>query len=82
MLQTEKDSKCRPFQRFDETIEHVILTCSVSSEVHCTERHDRLCAQLYFNTCKEIGVILDNQHRYHHVPIIVETSREGKVTIL
>jgi len=32
--------------------------------------------------CKEIGVKLDNKHRYDYVPKSVETSHEGKVTIL
>jgi len=37
---------------------------------------------LYFNICKEIGVKLDNEHWYDHLPKSVETSYEGKVTIL
>ena len=32
--------------------------------------------------CKEIGVKLDNKHCYDHVPKLVETSHDGKVTIL
>jgi hypothetical protein len=32
--------------------------------------------------CKEIGVQLDNKHRYDHVPISVDTTHEGKVIIL
>jgi hypothetical protein len=39
-------------------------------------------AQLHFNLCKEIGVQLDKNHWYEHVPKSVETSRGGKVTIL
>jgi hypothetical protein len=42
----------------------------------------RVCAQLHFNICKEIGVNLDNEHWYEHVPKLVETSSEVKVTIL
>ena len=41
-----------------------------------------MCAQLQFNVCKETGVKLDNEHWYEHVPKLVETSREGKVTVL
>jgi hypothetical protein len=41
-----------------------------------------VCAQLHFKVCKEIGVKLDNEHWYEHVPKLVETSREGKVTVL
>jgi len=28
------------------------------------------------------GVKIDNEHRYDHVPKAVETSHEGKITIL
>jgi hypothetical protein len=31
--------------------------------------------------CKEIGVKLDNERWYEHVPKLVATSPEGKVTI-
>jgi hypothetical protein len=42
------------------------------------KRHDRTCGQLHFNTCREVGLQLDNEH----VPKLVETSREGKVAML
>ena len=38
-------------------------------------------AQLHFNICKEIRVKLD-KHWYDHVPKWVQTSNEGKDTIL
>jgi hypothetical protein len=46
------------------------------------KRHDRLCAQLHFNICKEPGVQLDEKHWYEHVPKSVETGQGGNVTIL
>jgi len=46
------------------------------------KRHDRICASLYFNICKEIGVKLENKHRYEHVPESVKTNHEIKVVIL
>jgi len=45
-------------------------------------RHDRTCAQLQFNKCKEIKVKLDNKHRYDNVPKSNVTRHESKVTIL
>jgi len=45
-------------------------------------RYDTVCAQLLFNICKDTGVKLDNRHGYDRVPKSVETSPEGKVTIL
>jgi len=46
------------------------------------KRHDRVCAQLRLNICKETGVHMDKKHRYEHVPKSVGTSQGGKVTVL
>ena len=46
------------------------------------KRHDRVCDQLHFNRYKETGVKLHKKHWYQHVPRSVETTQEGKVTIL
>jgi hypothetical protein len=46
------------------------------------KRHDRVCAQLHLNICKGLGVKLDTELWYEHVPKSVETSQVGKVTIL
>ena len=46
------------------------------------QRHDGVCAQLHFNIYQEAGVKLDNEHWYDRLPELVETSREGKATIL
>jgi glycosylphosphatidylinositol transamidase (GPIT) subunit GPI8 len=81
-LNTETDSKCRLCQQFDETIEHIISACPILAEEQYIKRHDRVCAQLHFNICKETGVKLDKKHWYEHVPKSVETSQESKVTRL
>ena len=59
----------------------IISTCPILAKEQYIKRHDRVCAQLHFNICKETGVQLDKKHCYEHVPKSVETSR-GKVTIL
>ena len=41
-----------------------------------------MCAPLYFNIYKELGVKVDSEHWYDHVPKSFETDHEGKVTIL
>ena len=46
------------------------------------KKHDRVCAQIHFNLYKETGVQLDKEHWNEHVPKSVETSQEGKLTIL
>jgi hypothetical protein len=56
--------------------------CPVLAKEQYIERHDRVCAQLHFNICKEIGIKLDSELWYEHVPKSVETGQVGKVTIL
>ena len=82
MLQTETESNCRLCKQFDETVEHIISTCPVLAKEQCINRYDRVCAQLHCNIRKEIGIKLDIELWYDHVPKSVETSHEGKVTIL
>jgi hypothetical protein len=82
ILNTETDSKCRLCKQFDETIEHIIPACPILAKERYIKRHDRKCAQLHLNICKETGVKLDKKHWYEHVPESVETRRRGKVTIL
>jgi len=42
------------------------------------KRHDRVCAQLHFNICKETEVQLDKKHWYEHVSKSVETSQGAR----
>jgi hypothetical protein len=82
ILNTETDSKCRLCHQFEETIEHIISACPMLAKEQYIKRHDRVCAQLHFNICKETGVKLDKKHCYEHVPKSIQTSQGGKVTIL
>jgi hypothetical protein len=56
--------------------------CPILAKEQYIKRHDRVCSQLHFNICKELGVKLDSELWYEHVPRSVETSEVGKVTIL
>ena len=64
-------------KQFDETVEHIVSGCPILPKEQYIKRHDRLCAQLHFNVCKEIGVKLESNHWYDHVPKSTETSHEG-----
>jgi hypothetical protein len=68
ILNTETDSKCRLCQQFDETMDHIISTCPILAKEQYIKRHERVCAQLHFNICKETEVQLDKKHWYKHVP--------------
>jgi len=60
-LNTETDSKFRLCQQSDETIDHIISACPILANEQYIKRHDRVCAQLHFNICKETGVQLDKK---------------------
>ena len=81
-MNTKTDSKCRLCQQFDETIDHTISACPILAKEQYIKRHDRVCAQIYFNICKETWVQIGQNHWYEHVKKSVETSQRGKVTIL
>ena len=61
ILNTETDSKCRFCQQFDETLDHLISASSILAKEQFIKIHDRVCAQLQFNICKETGVQLDKK---------------------
>ena len=82
ILNTETDSKCRLCQQLDETIDRIISACPILAKEQYIKRHDRVCAQLHFNICKEREVQLGKKHWYEHVPKSAETSQGGKVTVL
>jgi hypothetical protein len=56
--------------------------CPILAKEQYIKQHDRVCSQLHFNICKELGVKLDSERWYEHVPKSVETRQVGKVTIL
>jgi hypothetical protein len=65
-----------------KTVDHIISACPILAKEQYIKRHDRVCTQLYFNICKEIGVKLDSELWYEQVLKSVETSHVYKVTIL
>jgi hypothetical protein len=73
----ESDIKYRLCQLFDEAIDHIISACPEPAKEQYIQRHDKVCAQLHFTICKEVGVKLEPW--YENEPKLVETSHEGKV---
>jgi hypothetical protein len=82
ILHAEKDSKCRLCHQFEETVDHIMSVCLVLAKEQYIKQHDRVCAQLHSNICKELGVKLDSELWYERIPKSVETSKMGKVTTL
>jgi hypothetical protein len=59
---TNRNSKHRLCEQFDETGEHIISACPLLAKEQYIMRYDSVCAQLHFNICKEIGIKLNNEH--------------------
>jgi hypothetical protein len=82
ILQTEEDSKCKLCYQCEESVDHIISAGPILAKGQYSKRHHRVCTQLHFNICNEIGVKLDSELWYEHAPESLETSQQGKVTIL
>jgi hypothetical protein len=67
-LQTGTHSKCWICQQFDETIDCIISALPLLVKELYIHRNDTVYAQLHFTIYKEIGVKLENEHWYEHVP--------------
>jgi hypothetical protein len=81
ILNTGTDSKCRLCQQFYETIEHIISACPILANEQYIKRHDRVCAQLHFNICKETGKI-GQKTLVSACTIISRNKPRSKVTTL
>jgi len=79
---TTINGKCRHCYQFDETVEQLVSASPLLAKEQYIKRRDRVCAQLHCSICKDRGVKLENERWYDHVPKLVETSCEGKITIL
>ena len=64
-----------------KTADHTLSARQILAKEKYIKRHDRVFAELEFSICKEIGVKLDKELWYEHVPKLVETNQEGKVTM-
>jgi hypothetical protein len=82
ILRTETDSNCRLCHQFEETADRIVSACTILAEEQHIKRDDRVCAQLHFNICKELGVKLDSELWNERVPksVEIQTSQVGKVT--
>jgi hypothetical protein len=81
ILQTETDSKCRLSQQLDKTID-IISGCPIFTKEQYIKKHDTVYTKLQFNIRKEMGVKLDSEHWYQHVPKSIQTSHGDMVITL
>jgi transposase len=58
-----------------------VLKRATDGKCRICPQHDKTTDHLHFNLCTELGVKLDNEHMYRHVPRFGETSHEGQVSV-
>jgi hypothetical protein len=78
ILNTETDSKCRPCQHFDETIDHIISTCPILAKEQYIKRHYSVCTTTLQHIQGNRGTI-GQKHRYEHVSKSAETSQGNHI---
>jgi hypothetical protein len=61
LIKNSNNNKCH---QFEETVDCTVSACPVLAKEQYTNRHNRVCAQLNFNICKELGVKLDSELWY------------------
>jgi len=75
MLQAEQianaDSVNNLMQQWNTSYQHA----SILAEKQYIKRHDKLCALLYVDICKGMGITLYNEYWCEQVPKLVETGR-------
>jgi hypothetical protein len=78
----EKGNKCRLCHQFEDKTDRIVSACPVLAKEQHIKRDDRVCAQLHFNIRKELGVKLESELWYEHVPksVEIQTSQVGKET--
>jgi hypothetical protein len=62
-------------QQIDRRIGHITSACPTLAKERYVERHDRVCAQLHFDICKEVRVRLGSEHWNEHVPKSIEIMK-------
>ena len=70
VITTTTNADCQ----FDEKVEHITTACRIMAKEQNIKCQDKVCAQTYFNLCKESGVKLEDKHRYKLVQKLLNKS--------
>lgn len=79
---TRTDGKCRLCKTAEETVEHIMSSCSILAPQEYTDRHNNVCKALHFSISKYYECPLQTEKWYEHKPLHVTKSKDGKVTLL
>ena len=72
ILKTGVDDKCRFCDKFTETIDHLISSCSILAPTEYKNRHDRVGQYLHWTICKHYRLSTPTNWFEHHPQPVVE----------
>ena len=53
---TSSDSKCGLCKVKEETMDHLVSSCSKIAQTHYKERHDKVASMLHWNLCRKYNL--------------------------
>ena len=72
---TSSNSKCRLCNEKEETVDHLVSSCSKIAQTDYKERHDKVARMLYWNLCKNYNLPAEDQWWQHYPDKIIENEQ-------
>ena len=69
-----EDSKCRLCKEKDETIDHLISSCSKIAQTDYKERHNKVASMLHWNLCKKYHLPASDKWWEHNVEKVLQNE--------
>ena len=69
---TSSDSKCRLWKVKEETIDHLVSSCSKIAQSDYKERHDRVASVLHWNLCRKYNLPTADKWWEHKVDKVLQ----------
>ena len=70
-----EDSKCRSCKEKDETIDHLISSCSKIAQTDYKVRHNKVASMLYWNLCKKYHLSASEKWWEHNVEKVLQMKK-------
>jgi len=75
---TTEDSKCRLCKEKEETVDHLVSTCSKIAQTDYKERHNKVASMLHWNLCKKYHLPAAEKWWEHKVEKVLQ-NEEAKI---
>ena len=75
---TANDSKCRLCKEKEETVDHLVSTCSKIAQTDYKERHNKVASMLHWNLCKKYHLPAADKWWEHKIEKVLQNN-EAKI---